>query len=55
MSISIKLVFGVLALICGFLKFFNINVGGTNNGKAWSLDLSMGFFVFVFLFFAWPL
>ena len=55
MTIDLKFVFGFLAVLCFFLKFVGVTIGGTNNGKPWGLDLMAGGWLFGFLFFAWPL
>jgi hypothetical protein len=50
-----RVIFFILAVLCGIAKFFNWTVGGTRNGNAWSLDLTMGFFLFGGLALApWP-
>jgi hypothetical protein len=52
----LKVIFWLMCITCGVLKFFNVTIGGkTASGGTWSLDLFQGFFLFGFLALApWP-
>jgi len=51
MTITLTFVFAVLGLVCFFLKFVGVTIGGTNNGKPWGLDLMAGGLLFWFIVF----